>query len=254
MFYCNDCAKKNGYPESLCKSIGLCEICGEHKVCNDRPCSSLPMPTLKGELGLDMNPVGIPKRKFSVDELYKFIVEAEKSGLKPANGSKFTLEEVEESYRKAEMADHIISIKKTPEHPYPIIDVPASGNPEWMGGARTLAFVYSKNNGNFILRGYYTEVREYLAKNYTHYFVNYTLWAHGEHRDIWDFWKDSVGIFTPTKKKRNWKYQVRRYSNSYLNDYDMSAKEIVDMKVENEKKTLKFKRLPKRWIPEFDQL
>jgi len=44
MFYCNDCAEKNGYPETLCKSEGKCEICGKHAMCNDTPSGLLPMP------------------------------------------------------------------------------------------------------------------------------------------------------------------------------------------------------------------
>lgn len=34
-----------------------------------------------------------------------------------------------------------------------IIDIPASGNANWWEGAYTLCFVYSKHEGNFILRG-----------------------------------------------------------------------------------------------------
>ena len=216
MFYCNDCAKEYGYPESLCKSIGLCEICGKHRVCNDRPSSSLPTPTLKGELGLDMNPMGVskePKDRFSRFE-----------------GTSLFPESVMKRIRNGKNLNR-----------YPVITVPASGQPDWYQGARTLAFVYSRNTGNFVLQGYFKEVEEYLKKNYTHYFVNFTLWWHGEHRDIWHFWKDSIGIFTPTKKKRNWKYEIRPYS-TYMTD----KKELANQ-------TLKFKRLPKRWIPEFNQ-
>jgi hypothetical protein len=37
MFYCNECAKKYKYPETISKSGGKCEICGKIAVCNDRP-------------------------------------------------------------------------------------------------------------------------------------------------------------------------------------------------------------------------
>ena len=220
MFYCDDCAKENDYPTSIVKSVGRCELCGKEAICNDVSSSRLPKPKaficdaeiqglnpLTGQLGLDINPVGIPKDRFS-----RFVDTA--------------------------LFPDFPKRKKL----YNVIDVPASGRSDWSGGARTLAFVYSKKNGNFVLRGYYEEVKEYLQKNYIHYFVNYTLWCKHEHRDIWDFWKDSIGIFTPTNKRRNWKYQVRPYSN-YQTD-----------KAELAKQTLKFKRLPKRWIPEFDQL
>ena len=44
MFYCNDCAKKYEYPETLFKSVGKCECCGEKKVCNEMKSSELPKP------------------------------------------------------------------------------------------------------------------------------------------------------------------------------------------------------------------
>lgn len=125
---------------------------------------------------------------------------------------------------------------------YKVIDVPASGKRGWMGGAYTLTFVYSKHNGNFVLRGYIGEVQEYLKKNYTHYFCNMVLFGGYRYRNIWKFWKDSVGIFEPVIKsryeKRNRKYRVSQYS---------------DLGGSSETKTsYEFKRLPKRWIPEFD--
>jgi hypothetical protein len=134
---------------------------------------------------------------------------------------------------------------------YTLIDVPASGRPTWMGGAYTLCFVYSKHNGNFVLRGYSKEVEEYLKKNYTHYFYNMSLWYHGKNRDIWHFWKDNVGVHQPHrhskifKGKDKWKFNVRPYTNWHD---DEETKENAD------KKALWFKRMPKRWIPEFDTL
>lgn len=125
---------------------------------------------------------------------------------------------------------------------YPIIDVPANGRPDWSVGAYTLAFVYSKNSGNFVLRGYYGEVKQYLKKHYTHYFVNYSLWSGGHSRNIWDFWNDSIGIFSPSQRRKDRKYEVRPYTGGRNN---ISLKEF-------DAKRLKFKRLPKRWIPEFD--
>jgi len=133
---------------------------------------------------------------------------------------------------------------------YPVIDVPSSGKSRWIGGAYTLCFVYSKYKGNFVLRGYMKEVEDYLKKNYTHYFCNFSLWSNGFNRDIWRFWKDDIYIFEPERHRRtriipnNKKYQVRKYSCSY------------ESEEENKKRkedALYFKRLPKKWIPEFDR-
>jgi len=44
MFFCEPCRVKNGWPESLMKSHGTCEICGEVKVCFDIPSRLLPIP------------------------------------------------------------------------------------------------------------------------------------------------------------------------------------------------------------------
>lgn len=37
MFYCEKCKKEYGYPESMFKSFGVCEICGEKAPCFDVP-------------------------------------------------------------------------------------------------------------------------------------------------------------------------------------------------------------------------
>lgn len=43
MYYCDDCRKKRGWPESFfSKSTGRCELCGNSAVCNDISSSQLP--------------------------------------------------------------------------------------------------------------------------------------------------------------------------------------------------------------------
>ncbi len=175
MFYCNECAIRLGYPISIFKSVGNCEICTKEAICNDVKSSNLPKP-----------------------------------------------KETHEETKKR----------------YPVIDVPASGKPDWYEGAYTLVFVYSKHKGNFILRGYRGEVEKYLKANYTHYFCYISMWSDGRSRGHWDFWKENIGIFSPSKGFKCWKYQVRQYS---------TGKSLPE-------KILYFKRMPKRWIPEFDKL
>lgn len=131
---------------------------------------------------------------------------------------------------------------------YPVIEIPTDGRSGMIGGAYTLCFVYSKYNGNFVLKGYLREVEAYLKKNYTHYFYNLSLWNRGMHRDIWHFWKKNIGIFQPeskSKDKERRKFRIREYSCSYDNDTEEQEKEKIE---------LSFKRLPKRWIPEFNLL
>lgn len=42
MFYCEECAEKEGWPYLSTRSRGPCEICGETKICTDVPSRSLP--------------------------------------------------------------------------------------------------------------------------------------------------------------------------------------------------------------------
>lgn len=44
MFYCVKCKDINEWTGSLSYSYGVCEICGDKKMCIDRPSSSLPDP------------------------------------------------------------------------------------------------------------------------------------------------------------------------------------------------------------------
>jgi len=132
---------------------------------------------------------------------------------------------------------------------YPEIEVKAEGKTCWGDGAYCLCFVYSKYNGNFVLKGYYREVKEYLKKNYTHYFYNMSLWHKGFNRDIWGFWKKDIGIFNVSlrERKKGKKTQVRPYSYYGGEENRISKEEL-------QAKTFEFRRLPKRWIPEFDKL
>jgi len=134
-----------------------------------------------------------------------------------------------------------LSLSKRIKRNYKIIDVPASGIRNWSNGARTMCFVYSKYHGNFILRGYLGEVLEYLKKNYTHYFYYQSMWSRGCSRGYWQFWKDNVSIHEPSKNRKVWKYGVVKYSKGGFFD----RKELI---------SLKFKRMPKQWIKEFDEL
>jgi hypothetical protein len=133
---------------------------------------------------------------------------------------------------------------------WPITEIKPDGNPGWNGGAYTIAFVYS-NRGNFIVKGFYREVRNHmrtLTDGGLKWFGNFTLWHHymgdSGHRSIWKFWNDRTYIHEPSKSfhtsKWSSKWKVVKYDGEY-SDTKTVAK-------------LEFKRLPQRWIPEFDKL
>lgn len=44
MYYCDICAEKCGWPVTIFKSRGHCEICTKPARCNDFPASELPPP------------------------------------------------------------------------------------------------------------------------------------------------------------------------------------------------------------------
>jgi len=139
---------------------------------------------------------------------------------------------------------------------YPVVEVPADGESGMAGGAYVLAFVYSKYKGNLVVKGYIREVEQYIKKNIkTHYFVNYSLWYLGSHRDIWKFWKESIGIHEPRRstkrskiEKKDRKFSIRPYVDWV---YD-SEEEREKRWKEADEQALYFKRMPKHWIPEFD--
>lgn len=44
MFFCEKCRKKRNWPDSIGKSYGRCEVCGQSTLCNDVPSCALPTP------------------------------------------------------------------------------------------------------------------------------------------------------------------------------------------------------------------
>ena len=131
---------------------------------------------------------------------------------------------------------------------YPVIEVPADGKKGMGGGAYVLCFVYSKYRGNFVLKGYYREVKAYLKKNYTHYFCNISMQWMGSHRDFWGFWKESIGVHEPSRYRKGVSRQDQMFSVRRYVDWNAEDNEYKKANAE----TLRFKRMPKRWIPEFD--
>jgi len=122
---------------------------------------------------------------------------------------------------------------------YSIIEVPSNGKPIWYGGAYCLYFIYTRDNGNFILKGFQQEVGEFLKKNYDHYFFYASMWHDGKPRGYWHFWKEGVYMCEPNRRLKKYKYQVVRYKHTFH-----SSKEDIE---------LSFKRMPKCWIPEFNK-
>lgn len=126
-----------------------------------------------------------------------------------------------------------------------VINIPASGQKDWYGGAYCIAFVYSKYKGNFIVKGYRKEVKDYIESNYTHYFVNYTLWHHKTFRSIWSFCNEDFYIIQPDRKRTKPTKHNRNIPHYKWRVTNLSKDNTI---------SLEFRRLPKRWVSEFDNL
>lgn len=114
-------------------------------------------------------------------------------------------------------------------------EIAADGRRRWGGGAWVIAFVYS-NRGNFVLKGYHYEVENHLKGLGLRYFVNYSMWCGGQHRDWWQISAKDVRISEPDKYNR-FKWTITKRGKDW--------KTVAE---------IRFKRLPKRWVPEIDAL
>jgi hypothetical protein len=54
MFFCDSCADKNGWWQSLGRSYGPCEVCKEKALCNEVPSSLLPTSTAPAKPALPL--------------------------------------------------------------------------------------------------------------------------------------------------------------------------------------------------------
>jgi hypothetical protein len=96
-------------------------------------------------------------------------------------------------------------------------------------------FVYSKCGKSCVVKGMLEEVKKYCKQHFPQALINYTLWKNKRHRGGWRVnGKDIyVGNYVGKDNKRRG-YSVAIYKN----------RELV--------KSLHFRRMPKKWIPEFD--
>ena len=132
----------------------------------------------------------------------------------------------------------------------PEIVVPPSGKKRWLGGAYTFAFVYSPK-GNFLIKGYLKEVEEYITKNIGgRYLIRLVLYGapkYNNYRDNRPFRKilhfsDVCNLFidSPNLRRHNYRTKYHIYPKTYFSNPNASI--------------FKLKRLPQRWIPEYDYL
>jgi hypothetical protein len=76
--------------------------------------------------------------------------------------------------------------------------------------AFAIAFVYS-SKGNFVVKGMYQEVENYIKQHYPRSIYNLTLWADGKSRNIW--YSNSRVYVSHREIKGHLKYEISVYSN-----------------------------------------
>lgn len=121
---------------------------------------------------------------------------------------------------------------------WPVIIPEKTSHKCWSNGAYSLCFVYS-NKGNFLLKGYVGDITNYLNELKTQgykFFYNLRMYSNGESRGYWTFYNrntpEGCTIIEPDIRDKQYHFRVTNFDN-------------ID---------LKFKRLPNKWIKEFDNL
>ena len=93
-----------------------------------------------------------------------------------------------------------------------------------------IAFVYSRCGEKCVVKGMAGPVKEYIEKKYPLALINMSYWQGGK---SWNSWSGSYRQFSVMYDKGKGKYRVNRY------DKDGTF-------------TFYLKRMPHKWIPEFD--
>lgn len=103
----------------------------------------------------------------------------------------------------------------------------------------SIAFVYSKCGRNCIVKGDHTLVREYIKNNFSYALVNFSMWKNGRSRNHWRFACD----------KKVHLYFLRSFVTSGNKKYVLR---IISCSTYVTLKTLTFRRMPNRWIDDFN--
>ena len=88
----------------------------------------------------------------------------------------------------------------------------------------TVAFVYPKDNEPHIIKGMYREVKSCILHHFPISFYNFSFWKYGRCRSVWGF----------TEEDKVYRKEGRKH--------------VVFMG----NKKLSFRRMPHRWIKEFN--
>lgn len=133
---------------------------------------------------------------------------------------------------------------------YPEIILPNLGAKSfrWFGDKGYLVtFVYS-NKGNFVLKGFAGEtniaLKQFVERGYRFYYrYNYFHGGKVRYSNV-KFWKDTVWVRTPEARKSKYSENLNKF------EFRTASREYGQPSILK----LALKRLPNRWIPEFENL
>lgn len=97
----------------------------------------------------------------------------------------------------------------------------------------TIAFVYPKNGQPLVVKGSASAVNGYL-KRFPMALVNITYWKNKQSRNFWRFTCQNVYLRRVSDTQSGFQLRV----------YDTKSRQLV--------RTKRFKRVPHKWVPEFD--
>jgi hypothetical protein len=109
-----------------------------------------------------------------------------------------------------------------------------------------IAFVYSKNKGNWIVKGMAQEVEAYIKNNFDAAVWNMTFWKNGKNRSFWD---STHQIYFHQSQENQ---RIGKDGISYLPQ--PRTLHIVHIQSKNGRytKIMTVRRLPHKWIPAYD--
>lgn len=102
-----------------------------------------------------------------------------------------------------------------------------------------IAFVYSKCGKNCVLKGNYQVIRDYVKDNFSYALVNFTMWKDGKSTNHWRFFSN----------EKVYLYNLKSSATSGKKKYVLR---IISCSTYLTLKTLTFRRMPNRWIDEFN--
>lgn len=111
---------------------------------------------------------------------------------------------------------------------------------EYDHGIFCVAFVYSRNNGSVVIKGEYSDVKRLINKEYSPSVVNETFWRKGVGWSIWKVYGSREFWINYPKRPSHVLNSNRRNKFEF---YSFDKRKIV----------FSLRRIPKRWIPEYDE-